>query len=252
MKLVEFEMLSPKKTTYILYENLQKKYLNSESIFFTEQELKSLIAWAFAVELQSSYANELTETDRKNFISDSNTYFKISIDFGLILIDNLKDFNKDWFEELQFKAFIKSNSSSRSDVFEFINEALIDQMNVRRWEYGKFFLEAFSQIMDKNFMNQSIKPLQSQENFWDVMYQKMYKIKESLENYEAVLLAYFIKNHIEKQDLNMRDYFLLGSIACQKMPFIFKREQNLKQAIKEIISLDQNLNKGRRKGGPKL
>jgi hypothetical protein len=252
MKLVEFELLSPKKTTYILYENLQKKYLNSESIFFTEQELKSLMARSFALVLHSADAQKLSESDRKNFISDSNHYFKISIDFGLVLLDNLKDFNKDWFEKLQSKAFIKSNSSSSTDVFDFINEALIDQMNVRRWEYGKFFLEAFSQIMDKTFLNSSIKPLQSQENFWDVMYQKMYKIKEPIENYEAVLLVYFIKNHIEKQDLNMRDYFLLGSIACQKIPFIFKREQNLKQSIKEIISLDQNLNKGRKKGGPKL
>jgi hypothetical protein len=89
MQLVEFEILSPKKTSYILYENLQKKYSNRESIFFTEQELKSLIARSFAVELHSSNAKELTETDRKNFISDSNLYFKISIDFGLILLDNL-------------------------------------------------------------------------------------------------------------------------------------------------------------------
>ena len=68
-------------------------------------------------------------------------------------------------------------------------------------------------------------------------------IKEPIENHEAVLLAFFIKKHIEKQDLNMRDYFLSGSIACQKMHLIFKRELNLKQATREIVSLDQNLNK---------
>ncbi|CAM4341070.1 hypothetical protein [Flavobacterium terrigena] len=248
MPLVKFEILSPKKTTYILYENLQKKHLNSESIFFTEQELKSLMARSFAMVLHSSDSQKLSESDRKNFILDSNIYFKISIDFGLILLDNLMDFNRDWFDKLHSKAFIKNNSSSNSDVFEFINEALIDQMNVRRWEYGKCFLESFSHIMDKTLLNQSIKSLQSQENFWDIMYQKMDKIKEPIDNYEAVLLAYYIKNHIEKQDLNMRDYFLLGSIACQKMPFIFKREQNLNQAVKQIISLDQNLkkNKGKR------
>ena len=104
MQLVEFEMLSPKKTTYILYENLQKKYLDSESIFFTEQELKSLMARSFAVVLHIADSEKLSESDRKNFISDSNRYFKISIDFGLILLDNLKDFNKDWFVKLQFAA----------------------------------------------------------------------------------------------------------------------------------------------------
>lgn len=252
MKLVEFELLSPKKTTYILYDNLQKKYLNSESIFFTEQELKSLMARSFAIELHSGHAQKLSEIDRKDFILDTNPYFKISIDFGLTLLDNLNDFKKDWFDKLLSQSFNRKDNLSISEIFEFINVAFIDQMNVRRWEYGKFFLEAFSQIMDKTLFNESVKLLQSQENFWDIMYEKMYKIKEPIENYEAVLLAYFIKKYIEKQDLNMRDYFLLGSIACQKMPLIFKREQNLKQAVKEIISLDQNLNKGRRKGGPKL
>ena len=43
----------------------------------------------------------------------------------------------------------------------------------------------------------------------------------------------------------MDDYSLLGNIAIQKMPFIYKREQNLKQAINEIISLDLKLNKGK-------
>jgi len=252
MNLIEFELLQPKETEYILYDILKEKYLNIESIYFTKQELKSLMARSFAIELHNAHAQKLSEADRKDFILDTNPYFKISIDFGLTLLDNLNDFKKDWFDKLLSQSFNRKDNSSISEIFEFINEALIDQMNVRRWEYGKCFLASFSQIMDNTILNKTIKSFQRQESFWDTMYQKMDKIKEPIENYEAVLLAYFIKKYIEKQDLNMRDYFLLGSIACQKMPFIFKREQKLKQAMKEIISLDQNLNKGRRKGGPKL
>lgn len=243
MRSVEFELLTPGKTIYILYENLQKKYKNTESIRFTEKDFKSLLARSFAIELHGVFVQKMSETDKKDFTLDTNPYFRISIDFGLILLDNLMDFKKDWFNKLLSQTFIKNNSSSNSDIFEFINEALIDQMNIRRWEYGKYFLVSFSRIMDNTIVNQSIKSFQRQENFWDIMCEKMSKIKEPIENYEAVLLAFFIKNNIDKQELNMRDYYLLGSIASQKMPLIFKREQNLKQTMRELISLDQNFKK---------
>jgi hypothetical protein len=248
MKLVEFELLQPRKTGYILFNLLIKKYSSAEYNRFSEQDFKSILALSFAIELHLDSISNSSAPDRKVFISDTNPYFKISIDFGLTLLDNLNDFEKERFDNLLSQPYKFEGIFRNPDIKEFTHETLIDQMNVRRWEYGKYFLESFTQIMDKTLLNQSFKALQGQENFWDIMYQKMDKIKEPLENYEAVLLAYFIKNHIEKQDLNMRDYFLLGSIACQKMTFVFKREQNLKQAVKEIISLDQNLKKkkGRR------
>lgn len=248
MELVEFELLQPKITKYILFKTLIKKYSSTEHNRFTEQDFKSILALSFAIELHiRSLANSKTSVSSE-FISDTNPYFKISIDFGLTLLDNLNDFEKERFDNLLSKPYKFEGIFRNLDIKDFTQEALIDQMNVRRWEYGKFFLEAFSQIMDMTLLNQSFKALQGQENFWDIMYQKMDKIKEPLENYEAVLLAYFIKNHIEKKDLNMRDYFLLGSIACQKIPFVFKREQNLKQAVREIISLDQNLKKKKGRG----
>lgn len=245
MKLVEFGLLQPKKKEYTLFKTLIKKYSSTEHNRFTEQDFKSILALSFAIELHiRSLANSST-SDSSEFISDTNPYFKISIDFGLTLLDNLNDFEKERFDNLLSQPYKFEGIFRNPVIKEFTQEALIDQMNVRRWEYGKYFLESFSQIMDKTLLNQSLMALQSQENFWDIMYQKMDKIKEPIENYEAVLLSFFFKNLIEKQNLNMRDYFLLGSIACQKMPFVFKREQNLKQAVREIISLNQNLKKGR-------
>lgn len=248
MELVEFELLQPRKTGYLLFIPLMKKYSSAEYNRFSEQDFKSILAFSFAIELHLTSVSNSAAPDRREFISDTKPYFKISVDFGLTLLDNLNDFEKERFDNLLSQPYKFEGNFRNSDIKEFTHESLIDQMNVRRWEYGKFFLEAFSQIMDKSFMNQSFKALQGQENFWDIMYQKMDKIKEPIENYEAVLLSFYFKNQIEKQDLNMRDYFLLGSIACQKMPFIFKREQNLKQAVREIISLDQNLKKKKGRG----
>ena len=251
MILNEFEILSPLKSEYIIYDDLKEKLINSEFVYFSDQDFKSLLALSFAIELHGNYLEQLPGTDLKNFNLDSNRYFEITINFGLILLDNLSEFKKEWFNTLLSKQYKLGDFFKYPEIKEFTQEALIDQLNVRQWEYGRYFLESFSKIMGSSIVRQPIKSTQSRGEFWDLMYKKMDAIKEPIENYEAVLLAFFIKKHIEKQDLNMRDYFLLGSIACQKMHLIFKRELNLKQAINEIVSLDQNLNKGKRRGGPK-
>lgn len=243
MKFDEFEILSPKKTIYLSNEYIRKKYANNEVIDFTEQCFKSLLALSFASDLHSAYAQKMTKADTNGFFLDSNPYFKISIDFGLTLLDNLSDFNKEWFNKLLSQSYKFEEIMNNPDIIEFVQEGLIDQLNVRQWEYGKYFLESFSKFMDSSIISKPIKSIQNQEEFWVKMYQIMVKIKEPIEKYEPVLLAYFIKNHVEKHDLNMLDYFRLGLISSQKMPLIFKRQQNLKQALREIIALDQNLNK---------
>ena len=251
MRLDEFEVLSPKTTSYILYKDLSKEYRNSEYSVYTEQNLKSLLALTFAINLHGAYVQKLTVADKNDFYLDSNIYFKISINFGLTLLDNLSDFKKEWFNTLLSQPHKLVGFINDPDIIDFTQEALIDQLNVRQWEFGKYFLESFSKIMDNFIIKQPIKSSQSRGEFWDLMYKKMDIIKEPIENHEAVLLAFFVKKHIEKQDLNMRDYLLLGSIACQKMHLVFKRELNLKQAMREIVSLDQILAKGKRRGGPK-
>ena len=243
MILDEFEVLSPLKSEYVIYDDLKVKLVNSEFVYFSEQDFKSLLALSFAIELHGNYLRELPGTDLKNFNLDSNRYFKISINFGLILLDNLSDFKKEWFSTLLSQQYRFEDFFNYTDIKEFTQEALIDQLNVRQWEYGRYFLESFSKIMGSLIIKQPIKSTQSSGEFWDLIYKKMDIIKEPIENYEAVLLAFFIKKHIEKQSLNMRDYFLIGNVACQKMHLIFKRELNLKQATREIVSLDQNLNK---------
>ena len=243
MILNEFEVLSPLKSEYVIYDDLKVKLVNSEFVYFSEQDFKSLLALSFAIELHGNYLAQLPGTDLKNFNLDSNRYFKISINFGLILLDNLSDFKKEWFSTLLSQQYRFGEFFNYTDIKEFTQEALIDQLSVRQWEYGMYFLESFSKIIGSSIVKQPIKSSQSRGEFWDLMYKKMDIIKEPIENHEAVLLAFFIKKHIEKQDLNMWDYFLIGNVACQKMHLIFKRELNLKQATREIVSLDQNLNK---------
>jgi hypothetical protein len=69
--------------------------------------------------------------------------------------------------------------------------------------------------MGSSIVKQPIKSTQSRGEFWDLMYKKMDTIKEPIK-LRSGFTCVFIKKHIEKQDLNMRDYFFIRSIVLSK------------------------------------
>lgn len=239
----EFRVLDPKKTNYVSYDTLMKKYQNSEKINFKEQELKSIIAFVFALKLHPESSQKLPTEINKSFLATNNFYLQISIDFGITLLDNVTGSDNKTLEMLFSKPYTNENSLLKPEFVYFADEILFSQMNIRRWEYGRYFIENFANRM--GVTKNSALGIATNANFWDVMLDKMTKIKTELDNYEAILLAYLLKSKLENQVLDMQDYSLLGNIAIQKIPLIYKREQNLKQAINEIISLDQNIKKGK-------
>lgn len=239
----EFRVLNPKKTNYVPYDTLIKKYQNSEKINFQEQELKSIIAFVFALKLHNESFQKIPPEINKMFLNVTNIYLQTSIDFGLTLLDNVTGSNNKTLKMLLSKTYTNENILLRPEFTYFTDEILFSQMNIRRWEYGRYFLENFASKMEVTKKN--TLGIANNGDFWGVMLDKMTKIKTEIDNYEAVLLAYLLKNKLEKQELYMDDYSLLGNIAIQKMSFINKREQVLKQAINEIISLDLKLNKGK-------
>lgn len=255
MQTEKFQILNPSKTKYILFSELKKKYDNNDSTKFTEQELKSLLSMLYAFEIHFEEAKKLTTKEQKEFLFDKNPYFKISIDFGLILLDNLEGFKKECFQELLSNPYNFNNIFKSEELNIFNQDVLISQMNIRQWEYGKHFFNCFYEKIDlqttywETYKNKIISYTQYKSNFWNIMYQKMSQIKTHLENHEAILLAFLIKSKIENQELNMKDYLFLGFIGSQKMNYIYSREQALKNSLQEILSLNPNLKKGI--GGPK-
>lgn len=242
MYLTKFKVLQHKRTEYLFFNTIRKKYSSIEQIKFSEPELKSLLALSFAIEIHVSSIVKLEEKDRKDFAIEVNPYFKTSIDFGLTLLDSLSDFKKEWLDKLLSKSYKIDNVLLDPYIKEFTSEALIDQMNIRQWEYGKNCLQSFSKIIDETIPNQPLQTNQGQGNFWDIVHQKMTKIKEPIENHEVVLLAFLVKNKIKNSEIDMLDYSIIATIASEKMPFIYKRERVLKQSLSEIIGLNQGLN----------
>ena len=250
-----YNVLKTNEFEHINFQDIGKKYLanynENGKVIFTDDELKSILSLIFAYQFHLPELEKQSKEDRLIFLSKQNDYFNISRKFGRLLLENLVDFNLQWFNDLKNQSFKLESVGINEQLNEFVEEALIDQMNIRQWEYGKYFFQSYSKILDSSKSNQGNQGNQSIQNlaqFWDNLYDKMDKIKEPIENYEAVLMGFYIKSKIEKQDLNMQNYFLLGRISSQKMYYLFKREQNLKQALNELLSLDQKLRikKGKR------
>lgn len=250
-----YNVLKTNEFVHINFHDIGKKYLanynENGKVLFTDIELKSILSLIFAYQLHLPELEKQSKEERLKFLSEQNYYFNISKEFGRLLLENLVDFKLEWFNGLKKQSFKLVTVGSDENLNEFVEEALIDQMNIRQWEYGKYFFQSYSNILDSSISYKKIQGNQSNQNsakFWDNLYDKMDSIKEPIENYEAVLLGFYVKSKIEKQDLNMQNYSLLGSISCQKLIYLFKREQNLKQALNELLSLDQKLkiNKGRK------
>lgn len=250
-----YNVLKTNEFEHINIQVIARKYLanyyENGKVKFTDDELKSILSLMFAYQLHLPELEKQSKEDRLIFLSEQNDYFNISRKFGRLLLENLVGYNLEWFNELKKQSFMLVTVGSDEHLNDFVEEALIDQMNMRQWEYGKYFFQSYSKILDSSKSNQKNQGNQSNQNlvqFWDNLYDKMDRIKETIENYEAVLMGFYIKSKIEKQDLNMQNYFLLGRISSQKMYYLFKREQNLKQALNELLSLDQKLKikKGRR------
>lgn len=250
-----YNVLKTNEFVHINFPDIGRKYLanynENDKVLFTDNELKSILSLIFAYQLHLPELEKHSKVERLKFLSEQNYYYKISKEFGRLLLENLEDYKLEWFNGLKKQSFSLVKVGIDKNLNEFVEEALIDQMNIRQWEYGKYFFQSYSNILDSSISHKKIKVNQSNQNsakFWDNLYDKMERIKEPIENYEAVLLGFYIKNKIEKQDLNMQNYSLLGSISCQKLFYLFKREQNLKQALNELLSIDQKLKikKGRR------
>ncbi len=250
-----YNVLKTNEFVHINFHDIGKKYLanynENGKVLFTDIELKSILSLIFAYQLHLPELEKQSKEERLKFLSEQNYCFNISKDFGRLLLENLEDYKLERLNELKRQSFKLITVRNDKYLNEFVEEALIDQMNIRQWEYGKFFFKFYSNILDSSIPHKKIKGNQSNQNsgkFWDNLYDKMVNIKEPIENYEAVLLGFYVKSKIEKQDLNMQNYLLLGSISSQKMYYLFKREQNLKQALNELLSIDQKLKikKGRR------
>lgn len=232
----------------------QQGFETTDNIKFTELELKSLLSWVFAYHFHLPETRQYNKTQTDSFNTDENAFFKITIDFGRYLLENLDSFEKDWFNELLQKEYKIRGIVHNEYITSSVEESLIDLMNIRQWEYGRFFLQKFFLIASENSTwkkeeKNILNALTNKEDFMSIMAKKINKTNTFLNLREEFVLIFTLKEKVLKSKMTMYDYTAISQIAQQKMCLFYTRRNELKLSFNQYLKQNWNLDRGM--GGPK-
>lgn len=232
----------------------QQGYEATDNVKFTELELKSILSWIFAYHFHLPETSQYNQTQTDSFNTDQNVFFKITIDFGRYLLENLDSFEKDWFNKLLQNEYKIRGILYNEDILNFVEEALIDIMNIRQWEYGRFFLQKLFMILsdnptwekeERNILN----ALTNKEDYMSIMAKKINKTNTFLNLREEFVLIFTLKEKVLKSKMTMYDYTAISQIAQQKTYLFYTRRNELKLSFNKYLKQNWSLNRGM--GGPK-
>lgn len=222
-------------------------------VSFSDTELKSILSIIYAIYLHDPEIRE-NRNEIKGFLTEQNPYFNISRGFGRILLENLEYHRLEWYQELLNAKHKLDGIFHNQELIHFVNEALISQMPIRQWEYGRFFLvELFPVLVDKfkwyNSKDHIYRSIENDENPLLKIAGMFKKSKTTLNAYENFTLIFVLKQQLLKEKITMGDYAVISQIAQHRMLQLHSRRIVLKESFNSVIKIGWNLNKGR--GGPR-
>ena len=168
------------------------------------------------------------------------------------MIENLDGFKKEWFEKLQNETYQLKNIFGNSEILEFVDSALIDYMNIRNLEYGKYFIQNLTNLFSKsiNLKSYSVeikKALEKDTDYLNLIGEKIINSKIKLDTFEELLLVFVIKEYFIECKSTNYDYFLVNSIVKDNIYKINLKKVDMMRALDQ--GLKMKWNSGRGKGG---
>lgn len=260
---MEYKTLEFKRHIYVPLEEIKKKHINDnnntiKSVQLSSVELKSLLSYLFAYSFHSDATVDSNNKEKAlSFFTDSNEFFNISKEFGRCLIENLEGFELNWFENLLESTHNIENVNNNEKLNDFIDDVLINQIPIRQWEYGRFFLQKLFLILtvSNKWKNNQMKifeevgKLDKKEDNTLLIARKIQKVNTSLDNYKAFTMVFVLKEKLFKEKMTLYDYTVISQIAQQKMIHFFLKRVDLFITYNKCLDMKWNNNKGR--GGHK-
>lgn len=215
--------------------------------------LKNLLSLLFAEAIHDLEINMLQKHVNLFHEFVNSDYFTATREFGLILISNLEGYPLTRYYELVDTCNSVDNFRTNLKITSFVDEIMLDSMNLRQWEYGRFMLTKFDSKFTNGIPENYRVPFKdsiNKSNYWTKILNGLKQSNTPLLNFENLLVAQLLKSNMKVQRLNMLDYFLVGSIFMNYNYRIYKNEIAIAKAYKQIVSLSNNYRRGL--GGPKL
>lgn len=255
---MELKVLEFKEYIHVTYSEMvekHKKDFQTEPINLTVDEFKSLLSILFSIHY---HLPEISKDQKDNInatLYEKNDIVNITAKFGRQMIENLDTNYNEWLNSLQKESYILSKVLIDNRLTDFVNMALIDYMIIRKFEYGKYFLNQWSKsIVDsRNLFLHFDRIKRAVENKTDSMKiigNIIQKANPNLSINEGLLLVFTLKEIILKPINSYGDYALTNFIVRDNIHDLSLKQNIFKNTINGSLKQRWNINRG--KGGPKL
>jgi hypothetical protein len=247
---MEIKILDYKKHNQISLKSIFEKYDNSIPIKFNSDELKSILSIFFSLNYHYPNVTKENRIEVNHLLSEKNSLFNITRDFGRHMIENLEDFDKQWLINLESNYFQLDKLFRNQELFDFTQMALVDYMTIRNREFGKYFINEYSKIIINPVTFESssfyIKSALEKEN--DSLKKIAEKIIESnanLETHESLLLVITLQEKLMNDKVSNYSYSLVSYIVKENAFELNLKVSRLKETLNKSLNFRWGKGKGR-------
>ena len=247
---MELKVLDFKEFNHIKFEEIEAKYENDPNpVKFTLDEFKSIVSLLFSVQYHTPEVSEEHLHNIADILYEEYPIINITSKFGRQMIENLENDYLEWMNSLSNKSYRTYEMIFNEELNDFVHLALIDYMIIRKFEYGKFFLNEWSKLffnLDGYSLSMNVAEIigvfRTKEDAFKMLCDKLLKKNPDLSGYEVLFLAFTFKELFYKSDKDSINYALTNFIVRDKIHELNTRIDILKLSMIKEINPNQKTN----------
>ena len=253
---MNIKTLEYRKHNQITFLDIRSKYfvnnvITKEPIQLTSDETKSMISLLFCIKFHyPNFTNN--DIDILNIILvEKAPLFNITRDFGRHMIENLDRYYTGWLKHIEKSTFRFDNIFKNKEIIDFVEMALLDYMNIRKCEYGKFFIYEFSKIIINPITLEINKlkiksVLEKESNYLIKIGEKILESKINLKTHESLLLVFALRERIMKEKkVSYYSYALTNYIVRENAFALSLKINTFKESLNKSLNFKWSNGKGK-------